>query len=180
MLRNINDELYQYLRKRRWGSALVAVIALFALLLYVWAALPPGTKERLFAGGAPASQAPQESQLTEKELALRNLVIQPCRGASEPRKLYQLARELQPSPGRDAAMANIVVDAVCVGDESFALEVFAGLEGDQKDRAAKQIAAYYLKNNRHEDANRWAGRLGDPRDKEWWIRHILEASQQKG
>lgn len=125
-------------------------------------------------------QPSHDAQFTEKELAFRNLVIHSCRGASEPRKLYELARELQPSPGRDAEMENIVVDAVCVGDESFALGIFAGLGGDQRDRAAKQIAAFYMRNNRPEDANRWAALLSNPQDKEWWIRHILEASERKG
>lgn len=158
---------------------IIVLIAVGVLLFYLWNALTPSQKEHL--SGSGASRTPQGAQFTEEELGYRNLVIYTCRGVSEPRTPYELARELQASPGREAEIANIVVDAICVGDEPFALKIFVSLRAvDQKDRAAKQVATFYIQKKRFADANRWAAFLSNSQDKEWWIRRILEASQRKG
>ena len=186
MLRNISDDVYKFLKGRSWGLLVIVLIGLAVGLFAIWATLTPGQKERIIGSAAPEQPGPRSgpadrnAPFSDEDLGLRNLVIYTCRGVSEPRKLYEAARGLEPSQGRDTEFASIVVDAVCVGDESLAFEILAKLQAvDQKDRAAKAVTAFYLDKKKFADATRWAAFMSNPQDRAWWIHRILEISQRQ-
>jgi hypothetical protein len=87
-----------------------------------------------------------------------------------------------PSQGaREGEISNLVVDAVCAGDETFALELFSKLTlVDHKDGAARAAARAHMDAGKYDDARKWAAYLSDPEDKEWWFRAILRESREKG
>src|SRR5512140_749072 len=133
MLKNASDDVYQYLKGRRWGKVLIGLVC---ICIFLWAALPARIKEGIFAQEQPTSASAQTGHFTEEELNYRNLMAYRCRG-TDPHKQYLLARDLEPSH-REGEMASIVVDAVCTVDETFALEIFAKLnQKDMRDVAAK-------------------------------------------
>jgi hypothetical protein len=181
MLGRLADDAYSYLKHRWWGRPLIVIIAVGLLLFYLWGTLAPSQKEGILSlGERNTAQSPPKSDFTEQELGYRNLVINTCRGVREPRKAYDLARNLPTSLAREAEMASLVVDAVCVGDELLALEIFAGLNSaEQRDDAAKQAASVYIAKDRFPDAARWIAFLSNSQDKGWWTRRILETSQRK-
>jgi hypothetical protein len=75
----------------------------------------------------------------------------------------------------------MAVDATCANDESFALELFAKLTSvDTKDRAAKQVAAEYLRKRQFAQAQKWVAFLSSTQDRDWWTRRILEESRKNG
>ena len=177
MIKNASDDAYQYLKGRWWGKVLIGLICLCIFIFILWAALPASLKERLFASEQPTSASVQTGHFTEEQLNYRNLIAYRCRG-TDPHKQYDLARDLEPSH-REGEMASIVVDAVCSGDETFALEIFAKLsQTDMRDVAAKGVTSFYINKKKFADANRWAVFLSNLQDRDWWIRRILEISQQ--
>jgi hypothetical protein len=163
------------------GVAIFFVIFIIGYLVYVktGADILGRSESQIPRNGVRPDSKEQSKQFTEDELNYRNLTIYTCRGVSNPRTVYELARNLEPSEHREVEMASIAVDAVCVGDEAFALDIFARLSApDQKDHAARQITSFYIEKKKFADADRWATLLSNSQDRDWWTRKILEESQR--
>jgi hypothetical protein len=177
MLNKLIDDAYECLKGTWKGRVLIGLVCVCLVFYTLWTALPTGLKDRLFASDKPTFVTGRSIHLTEQELRDRNIVDYKCRGG-DPHKQYELTRDLE-QPHREGEMAGIVIDAVCVGDETFALEIFAKLnQADMRDVAAKGVTSFYINKRKFADASRWVVFLSNSQERDLWIRRILEMSQQ--
>lgn len=187
MFNKIADDLYPYLKSSWWGKLLIALIALCSIIFSVWSTLSTDQKDQVLQAlsqTAPERQSSnnarvQSKPFTEEELVFRNFVVFTCRENIDPRKQFEVARQFESSTLRESEIASLVVDANCVNDESFALELILKIKSVEiKDRALKQVAEEYINRRKFELAQKWIMFLSNAQDRDWWTQRVLKQSQK--
>ncbi len=165
-------------RRKLWAdpvwSAVIAGLILAAITGIVLASYGPA-RQRI-SDWIARRQTPIPSQ---EDVGYRNMVIPQCDSSRDPRKLYELARDLPTQEGREDAISDLVGDAVCIKDEQLALELFVKLTLQRsKDHAAKLAIAIHLDRKGYTEAQKWTALLSDARDREWWLERIRRDSRR--
>ena len=156
------------------ASAIVASLAIVSTWVYVYPRL--GNKPE-----PPLAALDGRDPLTQEERGFRNLTIPTCERGRNLREIDAIARQIPSQDAREAEFANLVTDAICTGDEQFALEAFSRLTLPRhRDDAARAAVAIYLGRGRYADANKWASLLSDPYDRRWWLERILSSAERSG
>jgi len=159
------------------GSKLISAViigAVGAVLTTTWLL---GSTHNESLGSATSTS----SHYSDEELGYRNLTMGSCNKPRNYRKLLDIVRDLPTEEARELEIGSLIGDAVCAGDETFALEQFLKLTHTQpKDQAARLASDIHLKFKQFDQARKWASMLSNSQDKEWWLRRILRESEYKG
>lgn len=180
MLNKASDDLYVYLKGRRWGWPIIGLICTLVLGFVVWGALTQAQREAIF-GGTQASNQADTVKESEDSVSWRNLTYVNCPNSptGSPRQEYEVANSLSNAIERDIEFSTIVVSAFCAKDEGLANEILSRmLMPEWKDQAIRQIIQHHVSIGDVPSAQRWIDRLSNATDRDWWRKTALEQSRK--
>jgi pimeloyl-ACP methyl ester carboxylesterase len=127
-------------------------------------------------GGTTKILPEPEAALTpEQETNIRNFVMPNCDNAKNVKKLYAIAQKLVSQEAREIEYSSLISDAICVGNEKLANELFSKLTTQsRRDDSARVVAEIYVTNSKYDEAQKWINYLSDEKDREWWLQRLIE------